>query len=701
LFKWRYADYAYDRRVEVLLHSSGVEYAPTIDVFDDGIGIRPEDFASTILSLQSGNKIRKPYLIGAFGQGGASTLAFCDYALIVSRSRQAPSLVGFTVIRVLRLDETYKEDTYAYLGVGQDDSIKIPTVEWGPKPLFPYESPPAGIRTPYLEHGTIVRHYSYRIPKLQGSLGPAPGNLYHYLHYFLFDPILPFRLVDLRDLTKSRDELVSGSRNRLMRLVRESGAQEGIEERGSQIRHYRPMEYVAPYGTHEPCVGIEYWVVFNFRKGPAGREEPVLRPDSNELYVQKGHPIAATLNGQTQGELTARILQQLGLGMVARHLVVHIDATAINKEVRRELFSTTREGFKEGRVLESLLKILEQMLSEDKTLYEIEAELTKRLATHEISETRDEVKRQVARLLLEAGFRVKEVGKTVGPGETKKVPVQPPRVGKHLTFDPLPTLPWPQVTKFTIVTPKPKLSVATNDIRVVLVETDADAEFDRKGLLALRCEPDNLEIAGKSPLRGGRIRWRLRPRSSASAGDVGKIVITITKPDGIQLIDSIDFEVLPPHEERVKEEKGLVPPFEIIPIDPYTEPDKWPSVWPDASLDGPEAVLKSVAYKPVPMGGSIYVYYSTIFGPFKEAIERIQHDAPAMTEMFRNNYEIWIGYHAILQQNERAGTDVDLEDSELEKLLEADRARVARLQVKEAAQTAELALRLLKETKSE
>jgi hypothetical protein len=132
LFNWNFSEHGYDRRIMVVLHSSGIESAPTIDVIDDGIGIRPGEFPSTILSLQSGNKIKKWYLIGAFGQGGASTLAFCDYAFILSRHRDDPNVVGFTLIRVLNLNETYKEDTYAYLCLRDSGgNISVPSCQVG------------------------------------------------------------------------------------------------------------------------------------------------------------------------------------------------------------------------------------------------------------------------------------------------------------------------------------------------------------------------------------------------------------------------------------------------------------------------------------------------------------------------------------------------------------------------------------------
>ncbi len=687
LFRWSFSDHNYDRRIHVILNPSGIESAPIIDVLDDGIGLTPAQFPGTILSLQSGNKIQKRYLIGAFGQGGAATLAFCDYALIVSRHKDNPAVVGFTVVRVLNLNETYKEDTYGYLSLSDSaGKVGVPSCEVGLDPL-PIYMANSGLKLPLLSKGTMVRHFAYKLPDLAQSLAPSPGNLYHYLHCSMLDPLFPFRLIDLREPEKARDELVTGSRNRLMKLLSAKTAAAPEEEAGSEVRHYRPMEFIVPHGADEASIGIEYWVVLNYRKR---KEELVLRSQSNELYVQPGHPIIGTLNGQNQGELTAHILREAGLGMVARHIVIHIDATGANSRVRRELFSTNREGFKEGPVLTGLTQVLRKMLEEDKNLHEIERELTEKIAKREAQATSDEVRKQVTRLLIEAGFQLAEEGPSVTTGAGEEQKVQKPRHGRHIVFDPLPTLPFPQVTKFFIVAPKPRMEIHLNDIEVVLVETDADSEFDRRGLVAIRTEPDCLELAAKAPLRGGRIRWRLKPRQTAKATDKGKIIVTLTKPDGCQLIDSIDFEVFPAVEEKTKISKGQIPPFEIIAINPDDNPNEWGIAWPNLSDDVHHEELTSVAYKPVRIGGGVTVYYSTIFTPFREQVEHLKTQSASLPEMFRTNYEVWIGYHAILQENNHTETEEQIADEVLERVQEAERVRVARMQVKQAMRITEL-----------
>ena len=148
--------------------------------------------------------------------------------------------------------------------------------------------------------------------------------------------------------------------------------------------------------------------------------------------------------------------------------------------------------------------------------------------------------------------------------------------------------------------------------------------------------------------------------------------------------------VLAGQEQKTKKAKGLVPQFDVIPINPTDDPEQWTAAWPLLGEDASEDDLASVAYKPVSVGGGIVVYYSTIFGPFTEQMEKLKGEAAAMPSLFRTNYEIWIGYHAILQENARAEMKAEIDDEQLESILEEDRTRVAKMQVKQARSTADL-----------
>lgn len=687
LYSWEYSDGHYDRKVAVVLLRSESENAPTVDVLDHGIGLSADQFPRTILSLQSGNKLDKKYLLGAFGQGGSSTLAFSEYAFILSRSKTKPSHLAFTLIRILNLGDDYKEDCYAYLATRDaDGNVVVPSVEFTSDDLSIYFNLPGKIKMPKFKHGTLVRHYSYKLQDLSGTLSPQPGNLYHFLHFSMFDTLLPFRIIDLREDGKEKDEVVKGSRNRLM-----SYAEKGIEDEDAtgrtQLKHYRPMEFVAPVG-YEPCVGIEYWVVFNQEKRSG---EYRLRKDSSALYVQKKHPIVGTMNGQAQGELSAQLLRDMGLSLISRYIVIHIDSTRVPTKIRRELFATTREGFKEGPVLASIMQVLEKMLREDGKLFELEKELTEKITSKEAETANEEVRKQITKLLIDAGFTAKIDGQALseGKGESLRIPRDKPNAPRVINS--LVTLPFPEVTKFEIVTPKPVMSIHLNDSETILVETDGDAEFDRKSLVSIRFDPSLLEIASKSPLRGGRIRWRLRAVENAQPGATGKVHVAITRLDGTQIIDSIDYEILPEIEKPTKQNKGNVPPFDVRPVSP--DEDTWRLiVW--SNLEETDEKIKSVAYKPIIQGdGTIIVYYSTVFPPFNYQVEKLKLQSEALLNLFETNYKIWIGYHAILQHNENHKGDDDAQD----KLFEEERVRVAQIQVKQAIKSAELLHRISKE----
>lgn len=354
LYAWKdFLAKGYDRYVQVVMTNGDKDTEPTIDVVDDGIGIAPAKFADTIVSLQQGNKIKKPYLSGAWGQGGSSTLAFSQFVLIVSRHIDDPTTVGFTVVRLLNLPYPYKEDAYAYLATyDQNSRLTVPSCQ-REGAIDSYPSTPVGPQKPKAwQTGTTIRHYGFALGKdLQASLNPSPGNLYHLLQHLMFDPLLPFRAIDLRTKHDVKNELITGSRNRLMNLVARQDATASAAEAdadpakqeatGTRLRHHAPREMVSPREGENATIGIEYWVVFNYRK----RNDKIgLRQRSNELYVNPTHPILGTLHGQNQGELTARILTELRLSMLARHIVIHIDATGTERNARRELFTSTRRG---------------------------------------------------------------------------------------------------------------------------------------------------------------------------------------------------------------------------------------------------------------------------------------------------------------------------------------------------------------------
>ncbi len=730
LFAWKdYRTNDYDRLVQVVVTPGDLEIEPTVDILDKGIGIIPEAFKDTILSLHRGNKMTKPYLVGAFGQGGSATIRYSKYTLIMSRHMNSPKTIGFTLVKKMRLPEPYKTDAYVYLAVlDKNGKNTVPSFEIKDN-IDPYLDFP-GHGVTLWDHGTLVRHYGYELRYLDKRFQATPGNLYHSLQCLMFDPLLPFNLYDLRQKkdTKYQREIIRGSRNRLMRYlgktisdeddalenldltsdentVLSAGTSEKDGKSKSRLAHYGARELVSLRAETNPNVGIEYWVIFSERKS---KDKIISRP-SSELFVERGHPIIGTLYGQNHGEQTDRIFRTLELSTVGKNVIVHIDVTNADKDTRLELFSSDREGFAEGNTFHELMKILTDMIKDDRRLYEIENELIASLIQRQTSSTDNEVKKEIINLLKDAGLKVSEPGETSTPGEEGELSTDRER-RQHTRPRPLedlPTLPYPQVTKFNIVYPQEKLLIPLNSFRTILLETDADTKFDQENRIAIRSEPAKLIEKTKSDLRGGRIKWRLQPIEGTQVGEKGEIVATITVPPGnYQLEARLPFEVLPVIENKGKKSQGQVPPFDVRSVDPYTERDVFETIWQDIKDDDQ---IPRLAYRVRKLSGTTLVYYSTAFEPFRRQRQQLANK-PELTQLFEKSYKIWIGYHAILQDmkkpldpeynpppdaSERGLIDKYF-DQYKEQVEETERALVAEMQVKQALKTAQRESELLR-----
>lgn len=697
LFTWKYSEGNYDRKVGLILSDSGKEDAPTVDILDFGIGIPPEEFSSTILSLQKGNKITKKYLVGAFGQGGSSTLSFCEYVLVISRHVQNPNVVSFTVIKEITLGEEYKDNCYAYLALkNEKGELIVPSFSLN-EPIILYDSKDK-LRLNEFKHGTLVRHYSFRLTGISKAIGPREGNLYHYLHCSMFDPLFPFQIMDLRNKESIKQEISTGSRNRLMKLTTKEDSE--IDNSNSKCKLYRPFAYIKPYGATTECVKIEYWVVFNEEKKKnkkTGKDYYDLRSESNSLYVQKRHLAVLTMNGQNQGELTvSQVSKDLGLDLVSKHLVIHLDATEAPRGVKNQLFTTNRETLKEGEVLESIKQELRRILSEDTELKAIDNELVEKATSEVTASTDDEVKKQIIKLLQEVGFTPSAEGDTMGQGNGEIIdnPLQPkPKpVPPVPPVPPLVTLPYPDVTKFEIVSPKPKMEIHLNKTGLVLAETNADSKYNDE--IRIKIEPESLEVVARFPLYGGRMKWRLKAVENSKVGDKGKIMVSLTKPNGDQLKDEIEYEVLQQVPKPSKEVKGFIPDFEVLPISP--EDEKWSdaNVWGNIAEGSDETY--TVAYKPIKIGEKMIVYYSTVFSPFRAIADKLKVEHSPKYNFFETNYKVWIGYHAILQLNSKNNEVLESDEDKFDNERENERGRVANMQVKQALKSAELMFKLSK-----
>lgn len=252
-------------RVVVTLHDSERPDRPTVDVRDFGIGVKAQDFGSSILSLNESRKLKKFFLAGAFGQGGSTALSYSHYTLILSRAAGRPNAsvhpVACTIVRFDPGDyDTDKHGRYEYAvdrASGQPFAIGV----------APEVFPP----------GTLVRHVAMDLGKYSNVLTAPTGSLWHLSHHYLFDPVLPFRIEERRgNKSKGQNRTVAGNRRRL------SHSQHAEYER-SAVLHFR-----------EGRVSMTWWVL-------SAEGEQARNRIAN--FCAPSKPIVITYNGQKQGAL--------------------------------------------------------------------------------------------------------------------------------------------------------------------------------------------------------------------------------------------------------------------------------------------------------------------------------------------------------------------------------------------------------------
>jgi hypothetical protein len=346
-------------QVVVMLHDSGNRDRPTIDIRDFGIGIKAEEFSSTILSLNGNRKLKKFFLSGAFGQGGSTALSYSHYTIIISRAicndTNNRNPVAVTIVRFnpgnINLD---KHGLYEYVvnsTTGYPFTFNIPENE------FPC--------------GTLVRHVSMDLGKYKNIMTAPTGSLWYLAHHYLFDPVIPFWIEEQRNNnSKGMGRTVAGNHRRLS---------------VGEIEYYRDATLTFRSGS----VRINWWVL------PAEGERA---KEYIKNFCLPSRPIIITYNGQKQGDLPNTIIKNdLKLPYLDRYLIVHIDCDNLDNESRRQLFPTTRESLRDTSLLDDLRQLVKETLDGDDDLKRLDNERKQRFMQRVEGEAVENIRKRLAR----------------------------------------------------------------------------------------------------------------------------------------------------------------------------------------------------------------------------------------------------------------------------------------------------------------
>jgi len=467
---------------------------PLLEVRDTGTGIPPDAMPATILNLAGSNKIAKPYLAGAYGQGGSTTFAFAPEGTVIA-SATAESAVGVTFVRYRELDpRKNKNGRYEYLvRAGERGVGRLPRSAVA------------------FERGTLVRHFDYDFDSYRGDARESERSLLALVQTALFDPVMPFTIVEgrarfLRDATVSAAIVYAG---RFARLQSAGGAIEYAQSVAI------PLE---PRGA-DNVAAAHYWVL--------AEPNPLLHPDPR-------HPIVMTNFGQTHGTEERRVIVDLlRLPFLKNELVVQIELDGLSVGVRRDLLSTTRDRLKRGARYAGLIDAIVEALGDDPQLQAANTRRRLLLLDRQQKTDYSKLRRRFAELI-EKFAPGDEAAAKRAPGPNGSVVAggdatdgtadSPP--------EPLPTLAHP--TFLRIARRSDPLQFKRGRRSIVTVESDAPdgylAVHEQARLVLVDPTLSSLTLVRTSDFRGGRAR--LTVRTTLPAGGAGVL--------GVRLTDAVD-----------------------------------------------------------------------------------------------------------------------------------------------------------------
>lgn len=633
-------------RISVTVDDDAGWASCVVTVQDQGIGLTPEQMPRTILALNESNKVDRPYLCGAYGQGGSSTFAACALALIVCRSRSEPGRVGFTVVRFEELPAArWKHGRYVYL------------TSRGAVPEAAASDVP-GLGEP----GVLVRHFGYDLSRYRHAVGH--GSLYVLLRHALFDPVLPFRL---KVPTLAGARTIKGARAELQGATDADEAAAGLEPTLVQ-----PRFPVALGGLGQ--VEVEYWV---------------LPPPTPSLRVPIGHyvdpyrPVLLTFDGQVHGELPVGVVRTdarrggADLPYLATRLVVHVRCDGLVAEARRALFVTNREEARSGVVRATIEAEVVRLLRSDDDLTRLNEEARRSTVGRQDEESRRELQTEVARLLRATGAGARARAGARGvledgepglprrlPGGGRPGPGQPTGPGEAPALNDPPT-------RLDLLGPRP-LELAPGQRRYVQVSTDAAERHDPA--LAVELEGDLL-LCSRTPLRQGRLRLLIEADRDAAPGSSGRIGVRLEREGLPALEDSLGVLIVNAPLERPDRRPARVPEIECEPVEGPDDP-----AW--VALDWP-ADVRRVASAARGDPSRLTVHYSRAFPPFRTAFDALTRKDPVLAASFETRYRVWLGVHSLILARGSAAPSSALDDAPAppgeDWLAEADRAERCRI----------------------
>lgn len=634
-------------KVVVTLRDSGLDKAPTVAVEDRGVGQHPSDFETTLVSLAEENKLKRLYLMGAYGWGGAAAYAFTGgYATFLSRrdpallaSGQADE-VGWTVVRYNARDDdpTVKHGVYEYLCV--DEGGAAPTIPHFPVAALPTE------RQDWV--GTLCTLVQYELARYSDAIWRPRNSLWLMFNALLFDPILPFLIRDERPRAVGGNEKSS-----LGGLVVNGTAAKLARDAEKKKDEKKLIALSGGYTYRLPDVGgqalISYFVVEE--KGDAKADwEPTL------TYVTPEQAVTVTHYGQRQGSFRRELFEKLGLMTLAKFLIVQVDCDALSWRAKRELFSSTRDRLKDSPLARTLREAVAEALQSDTVLRELDRRRKEAALARKSQAQAERIKKLLEKHIASLRQGQAAIFKKVLSSNTEL-----PILGDQPLLDEAPPSrpeDGPETAQVeyegdptTLTVLNPTAQVRAGGKAVVRLALDAPDDYitaagTGKGKFTplVTKGSDLFRVVGNSDLRGGVMRCTISA-DNARPGDRGRIVFTVSRPDALPLLAEAEVVAIEPPQPRVK------------PAGKATGPEQGPNVFPVTKdewglFDFDEKTVARVEENS-PKPGMTTVYVNQDYPPLVARLMAEKKTVGDKMEAYRDKFIAAMALHAWLQSEQQ------------------------------------------------
>ncbi len=363
-------------QIVVRLLEGSQKRRPTVAIRDLGVGLTASQVPKSILSLSGSNKIDKPYLAGAYGQGGSTVLAFSPNGTLFVSRRQPDLLakgeddqVAVTFARFEELDPARnKNGRYAYL-VGPDRTVA--------------EIPAGALKR--FDPGTLVVHFELQVEQYAARLTQLTGSLWWLFQNTLFDPVLPFWAEEHRSSVLGKGKAVdrrtiAGNFTRLN------------DDRRDRVEHTHSVDVILDHPTGQTSVKANYWVIR--QKEDGGSTQPI------DAYVDPYRPVAYTYFGQTHGTDERRfVAERLQLPYLAKFLIIQVELDNLIPQARRDLLSTTRDRLKRVPFYDQMREALCDALAADEELRRLNDLRKEQLLSRHSEKDRERMRERFAQLM--------------------------------------------------------------------------------------------------------------------------------------------------------------------------------------------------------------------------------------------------------------------------------------------------------------